>query len=490
MKTLPTPVLRLCALLLGLLVVAAAFSPPALASDVIHLTGTVTNTDGVNQNGSVYVKRVGANSASGTGLADGTFSWDWDTSQFPDGNYVIFVLSRTMDDTERYYVSGDPAGTTQENLATQVHLGPGAPDVTISMMMPAIAKVSGRVVDSANNGIAGATVILSEAGNIRPQVTTGADGVFHLGYVQAGSWQVTAVDPPAYLRSQVGVVVSASGSVLMPDVVLHRAGSITGQVTDSATGAPIPFLNVDMFSATSHQPMGTTTTDADGRYHLGQLGTDPFVLRFLDGAYDGYTWTLNDGGDPNDWSPQTPITLSEGEDRVHDQQLVAKTSPAPAHTLGGTVTDTVGNPLPGIEVTDGDVSDTTDRTGHWYLAAADGTHTLEFSQDWHWSSLFGSAPGWVPAYYPSAFAESAATPVTVSGGVGPDDLQTSLHRAGRISGTVEGPGGSDDVGACEIWAYDDAGHVVTHEPMLEQSSYTVDVPADLPVAGGAWPDLR
>lgn len=472
---------RAWSVLLGIALALVALAPPATAATPVQLSATITNTDGVALAGTVCLERVGENGCGGTYFTDGHWSWGWNPDFNPAGDYRIQVRSSTMDGTARWYVASDPAGTTDKNLATPVHLEAGAPPFDFTMVMPAIAKVSGRVVDTSHVGIAGLTVNLNQGGSYR-STTTGPDGSYDLGYTRAGSWQILVNGGAGYVANQTGVVVPASGVLVVPDLVLQAAASIEGDVTDSVTGLPLPFVNVNAFSADTHTQLAATTTDADGHYRIGKLGTAPLVVRFQDGSFDGYHWTLNDGGDPGDWSPQVPITLAEGELRVLDQEMVPKAPPAPpAHTLAGTATDSEGNPLAGITVTDGDVTDTTDRLGRWYLNAADGTHTLRYSANSQWSTLFGSAPGWFPEYYPNAFAQSAATQVTVSDGVGPDNLDTSLARAARITGSLWAVGSGPAVAEHEIWVHDASGATIVHQPMQSGAGYSVEVPSDVPV---------
>jgi hypothetical protein len=481
MKIWTTSLRRLWNALLGAVIVLVAVAPPATAATPVPLSATILNTDGVAQAGTVCLERVGTNGCGGTYYTDGHWSWGWNPDFNPAGDYRIKVLSSTMDGISRWYVEGNIAGTTDKSLATPVHLEAGSPSFDFTMVLPAIATVTGRAVTTSGAGIAGLTVTLNEAGSYR-STTTKLDGSYDLGYTRSGSWQIIVPGNADWVRTQTGVDVPGSGAVVVPDLVVQAAASIEGDVTDSVTGLPIPFVDVHAYSADTHSQLATTTTDADGHYRIGKLGTTPLVLRFQDGSFDGYHWTLNDGGNPGDWSSQAPITLAEGEVRVYHQHLAPKAAPAPpAHTLSGTATDSEGHPLAGINVTDGDVTDTTDRLGHWYLDAADGTHTLRYSANWQWSTLFGSTPAWFPEYYPDALALSSATQVTVSGGVGAGNLDTSLARAARVTGSLSAVGSGPAVAEHEIWVYDASGATIMHEPMQSGAGYSVEVPSDVPV---------
>ena len=92
-------------------------------------------------------------------------------------------------------------------------------------------------------------------------------------------------------------------------------------MTDSVSGDPLPFVDVEAYTATEPRSyLGSAATDLAGHYRIGGLGNTPLVLRFTD-PYGAYVRTLNDGGDPVDWSPQTPITLTESQELVYDQPL-------------------------------------------------------------------------------------------------------------------------------------------------------------------------
>jgi hypothetical protein len=473
---------RVWSVLLGLIFAMAAFSPAAQAATLVNLSAHVTNTDGLDQAGTVCLELAGPPSSCGGSYIgpNGLWSLDWDVDADP-GDYLIRVISSTMDGTSRWYVAGDSAGTTNRDLATVVHLGPATVPLHFDMVMPAIAKVTGKVVDTSAAGVPGLGVGINQSGMGR-STTSAAGGSFDFGYTRAGSARITVNGGDTYAGTQTDVVVPATGTLVVPDLTVQLPATIVGVVTDSVTGDPIPFADVTAWSAGSASPsyLNSAVTDATGQYRIGNLGNTPLVLRFADSAYNGYERTLNDGGDPVDWSPQTPITLSESETSVHDQLLVAKAPVTPPqHTLSGTVTDG-SNPLVGIDVTAGELSTRTDRLGRWYLDAPDGAHTLRFSSDDAWSTAFGDDPSWSPEYYLDALVPSAATAVPVIGGLGQDNLDVSLSRAGRVSGTLTGVGVTP-VLQHEIWVYDDSGSLLSHQPMSSGQDYAVEVPPGVPV---------
>jgi hypothetical protein len=420
---------RLALPLLVAVALALAGAPvaPASAATTIELSATISNTDGVSQDGVVCLELVGGGgSCGGNFFTDGSWQRTWQVGPNPPGSYLVQVRSTTMDNAVRWYQAGNPSGAALKADATPVVLEEGAPDFSFTMVMPAVAKVSGRVVDTAGNGVPGLPIAVNSQGTGR-STTTGAEGVYDLGYTRPGTSQISVIGAPTYAGDSISVSVPTSGTVVVDDLVVALAGTVSGRVTDAVTGNPIPFVAVNAYTADDpHFFINGGATDADGRYVVEGIGLDPFVLQLSDPYYSGYVRTLNDGGDPDDYSPQTPITIAEGEDIELDQELTPATPLPPGpFNLSGRVTDDLGRPLAGINVTFGTVGATTDRLGEWRIDAPDGTHPLEFAPVGDWSTAFGSEPGWAPA---------TLGPVTVSGGTGADDLDVTLLRV--VSNTV------------------------------------------------------
>ena len=214
---------RALGVLLGAALTLVVLSPPAAAVESMQLSGTITNTDGVPQSGTVCIELVAGGNCSGNFFTDGTYSSTWTEDDEDPGDYLVRVISSTMDGTSRWYVAGDPAGTTTRALATPVTIGPAEPDFSFTMVMPAIAKVSGRVIDTAGNGVSGLPVLINQGGVVR-QTTSGALGHYDLGYTRAGSWQVFANGGTTYAGAQTGVVVPPTGTLVVSDLVVQLAG--------------------------------------------------------------------------------------------------------------------------------------------------------------------------------------------------------------------------------------------------------------------------
>ncbi|MFD8011542.1 S8 family serine peptidase [Streptomyces sp. NPDC058955] len=129
----------------------------------------------------------------------------------------------------------------------------------------------------------------------------------------------------------------------------HTAVTVTGKVTDRATGAPLQGITVRAVDAATGER--TVRTGADGGYRMA----------FTPGTYD---FTLSGYG----YAPKTltGVELTTGEPLTQDIALTA----LPAHAVTGTVLDVTGRPLAGatVQVTGTPVGTVT--------SGADGTFTL------------------------------------------------------------------------------------------------------------------
>ncbi|MGK2934150.1 MAG: carboxypeptidase regulatory-like domain-containing protein [Gemmatimonadaceae bacterium] len=130
----------------------------------------------------------------------------------------------------------------------------------------ATVTVGGTVITFAGDPVAGATVSIGAA-----TTTTGSDGRFELTNVVSG---------PATLRCSAAGFEDFEMSVTVPsasvawDILLAAIGTVSGTVTSSVTGGPVAGAEVSIGSA-------TTTTGADGRFELANIGGHWQTLRCI-----------------------------------------------------------------------------------------------------------------------------------------------------------------------------------------------------------------
>ncbi len=129
------------------------------------------------------------------------------------------------------------------------------------------------------------------------------------------------------------------------DFQLRKGASISGRVTDLASGEPVADVKVAVVSDRDQEDMGwmamrfgsmdNTTTNADGTYTLGGLagGLNQVVVRDIK-----HGWLF-------DGSRIVNVTLKEGEDRLGIDLVVSK-----GLSVQGTITNEKGEPVEGAKV--------------------------------------------------------------------------------------------------------------------------------------------
>ncbi|WP_353946071.1 S8 family serine peptidase [Streptomyces sp. HUAS MG91] len=143
------------------------------------------------------------------------------------------------------------------------------------------------------------------------------------------------------------------------DKAPHTAATVTGKVTDKATGAALNNITVKATDAAGS--VRTVTTTADGTYRLPLApGTYTF-------AFSGYGYANGSA---------TGVTLAAQQSFTQDAALAAVAS----HKVSGTVLDVTGKALPGAKVElNGTPLDavTTDAQGKYAFAkVSEGSYTL------------------------------------------------------------------------------------------------------------------
>ena len=137
----------------------------------------------------------------------------------------------------------------------------------------------------------------------------------------------------------------------------------------------------------------------------------------------------------------TVIALSSAELTEVHAQLEA------ASGISGSVTDSNGNPMPGVEVRVFGPGDTW-VASHIISTASDGTYRIgdlrpvRPASTTVCSSRLPQTPVLAPEWFDDAARRSLATPVTVPGGQTVAGIDARLEQAGAISGSVTGTNGN------------------------------------------------
>ena len=195
--------------------------------------------------------------------------------------------------------------------------------------------------------------------------TDDEDGTYDLG-LPAGTWKirfsgvsedplddlVTTWAPEWYLDGSSfaeATPVTVPGVTDLGTTTLTDGGSISGTVTDSATGLPVRGIDVQVVDA-DNRTRGTVVTRNDGSYTVGLLATGAYKVKALDNQAHAFLTQYYDGSATNAGATPVPVLTDHATSDI-DVALVAVAPPDPSTVvLGGTVTDQTGAPVRGVAV--------------------------------------------------------------------------------------------------------------------------------------------
>ena len=236
-------------------------------------------------------------------------------------------------------------------------------------------------------------------------------------------------------------------SLLIPGVAAAQTGSISGTVTDAATGAPIAGVAVGVFTPELFGERGNAVTNAAGVYTVSGLAPGQYIigafpsdddLPYLDEAFDNIP---------------CPVECDEPEGL--DATLVTVTSGATttinfALDKSGTITGTVTNAATGAPLQNVTVEADVQRGTDIVLVAsavtdASGSYTLSRLPEGPVYLNATNNQGFVNEIYdgivcvgacPSTIAVASGTAVAVTHGLTTSGRDFALAPGGAISGTI------------------------------------------------------
>ncbi|BCL14768.1 carboxypeptidase-like regulatory domain-containing protein [Micromonospora sagamiensis] len=317
-------------------------------ADVITVQGgqNTTVTESILGTGSVQVSAV--DSVTGAPIAD--FCASPGGCSNGTGKVVVTGLPEGRHDLHLYtnsrrYFARDLLGVqVRANQTTQISpaMRPGAVITTTVVDAQTGAALSGVCLAAF---LPKRAALLDGYGNCSDQL-----GRVSVGPLATGTYKLFATtNRDTYGRQWVGpaggtgderqaaAVEATAGTVVAgPQVRMDRAGTISGTVTDAATGAPLRDVFVSVL--TGHPGVGAedATTGADGRYTLTKLGPYAWPVVFGSHPY-GYQWS----GNAVSRFTATPVTVAAGGTATHDMAMRA------ASRATGAVTTPDGTPFTG-----------------------------------------------------------------------------------------------------------------------------------------------
>ncbi len=351
------------------------FATQALPSQTIYNGDALTNQNIAlvsAPSGSVSGQVTDASNGAGVSGAVVTITSTDGTQTFTsaptdaNGNYVIPTNGTRTNPSGNYIASV----TVPKNANGKPEFSPAStqaitipPDgtQTVNFVLTEIpASLSGTVLDNqTGKPISGATVTITDStGKTLGTVKTGADGTYSFSSLPAGqtaaSFNVSATVPSGYFPGFVtpAPTLSLGDSLTGQNIGLDEQGIITGLVTDSSTGQPLPNVSLTLTDTKTGatpanltpSPLITTpgtTVGPDGM-------TSNYVATFVLTPGDTYAVSASKPNfNPSAVVTVTPSPLMLGQVGRANIQLTSGIG-----TLGGLVSDATTNaPVGGATIT-------------------------------------------------------------------------------------------------------------------------------------------
>jgi hypothetical protein len=268
------------------------------------------------------------------------------------------------------------------------------------------------------------------------------------------------------------IVVTIGEDVTGIDIALAKGASISGRVTDSATGLGIDDASVYIYDGEGNR-VSTAGADANGDYTTNDpLSAGTYYARssnwagYLDEIYDDLPCV--DDCDP---TTGTPIEVAEGEQVTGIDLALDK-----GGSISGTVTDSVStSTLQGVAVL------IYDPEGHYLFtrySGSDGTYATTIGLvPGNYFARTANSIGYVDELWDDIACMPSCTildgtPIVVGAGEDVTGIDFAIDPGASISGTVTDAATSDPIAGEEIEIYNSAGNWVTYADVAADGTYT------------------
>jgi len=424
-----------------------------------NITGTVTDTAGnplegiqvaaYRHNGSNWVW-INANSTNSAG--------NYDIGDLKAGTYRLRFRDNSGTYAVEYYNDVPDIDSGMDITVTL-----GTPTTGIDAQLVLAAHITGTVTNSAGTPSMGIEVSAYRWNGSSwvwlNFVSTDADGNYDVGGLSTGTYHVRFRDPSGTYVSEFydnvadiisGTDIALTAGTTTPDInaQLAYAGNITGTVTDSS-GNPLAGISVLVYrwNGTEWKWANSGMTDAAGNYDVGDLNTGTYRVRFKD--MSSWIYALEYYNDVLDLNNATDIAVTVGSPTTGiDAQL------ALAGNISGTVTDSAGNPLAGIEVWANRWNGsswsplnlaTTDAAGYYEIKIlADGNYRIKFSDP---------SGSYAYEFYDDVLDIGSGTDVPVTAENTTPNINAQLSLKSNINGTVTDDSSGNPLANIQVMAY-------------------------------------
>jgi hypothetical protein len=411
-------------------------------------------------------------------------SGDYVSGAFTNSNGVYEVGGLAAGDYKVEFGSGEGENyltqfyndAASEATADTVELSDGE-NATANAKLSAGGEITGTVTDAkTKSGLADVYVYAySSTSGVERTAVTNANGDYTIeslpsaGYTvefhpNDGSRAPQFYDEAASQSTAKAVPVTAGSATAGISAALSTGGTITGTVTDEASGTGTTGVAVVAFAPNGSEDAYTTTA-SDGTYSLGGLAAGSYDVEFEPQYSSAYATQYYDAASSS--SGATPVSVSLGQTTTGiDAAMVGGGS------ISGTVdSGSAANPLGGVQVYLSSSSDnyyepvTTMADGSFFIAGVPaGTYTVEFAE---------AGGAYQYQYYNGQVDSGEATPIAVASGKTTTGIDATFQAEGEISGTVTDAGTNAGIGGIDVEAYPTAGGTIETAQTASNGSYTI-----------------
>lgn len=403
---------------------------------------------------------------SGSKVADTTTdgNGDYSFSVLPGGTYEVQFNPGTANTnySSAYYGGASATGFT---------VTPGQTTAGINGQLLSAGVLAGTVTNAAGQAIpsVGLQIVNVNTGYYY-YTNTGSNGTYEIDGLPTGNYQLLFRPGSGedyvyqYYPGKANAAASQPVSVTAGQVTSHidatlaTAATVSGKVTDAATGAPVSgahvYVNEYGGGYPSYVYTNYATTDANGNWSIPGFATGTYQVQFAPPYPSNYASQYYNAVIGED--PPTPLTLTAGSTTSNiDAALSA------GGQISGTVTDgTTGSAAPGVGVAAYDQAGeqfayaNTDSSGHYSLTglAPSASYRVEFFP--------GPGSSLASQFYTSGATLQTATPVAVMVGQTTANIDETLGEGGSIAGVVTDAATGFPLGGDNVLLTDDSGNQV------------------------------
>jgi 5-hydroxyisourate hydrolase-like protein (transthyretin family) len=458
------------------LTAAALLAPVAAAAQNGAISGTITDeATGLPIQGLTVI----GYSITGTFLNSNSTnaSGAYTLANLPPGAYYVYAHAVNQGYVTETYPDVQCIGScsfSETIRGSLVIVTPGTTTTGRDLALQRAGRITGTITNAATGApLANVTVTTGSTrngvGQVADSVTTNASGVFTVQGLLAGDYFIYTSNNQGFVNEIYGnipcvgtcqlnaamatgtpIPVTLGSTTAGRDIALDQGGSISGTITNAATGAPIQNVSVNVYARVgSGNFAGFATTNASGVYTVSGLATGTYV------AYTGNTVGFTNEIYNDILCPlicSSAIAVASGAEipvttgATTSGRDIALTE---GGRITGTVTNQAGTPLQNIFVTvvarvDPSVTYTTSFTTN-----ASGVYTASGLPTGTYRLYTSNSLGYINEIYDdipcrggcnSITAATTGVPVPVTQGATTAGRNFSLQIGGGLSGVV-----TDDV---------------------------------------------